>query len=280
LEGLFHHTIPLKYANLNGRIIAAADVSIGDNSAFRYGVGLFETMLVRDGVIRFAQSHWDRLLTGMEQLGFEKPALFSAAHLENEVLKTVKKNGSEQLCRVRLQIYGAGGGLYDRQHNRPLYLIECYALAPEMLLFNENGLVTGIAHGLAKANDALANLKTTNALVYAMAAKVAKTQKWNDALLLNTAGNIIESTIANVFWVKDGYLHTPPLSEGCVAGVMRRHLLETVPGIREEPLREQTLLECDELFLTNAIRGIRWVGQWGDREYGNTLSQRLFTSLR
>lgn len=269
----------MKYANLNGKIIAASDVSIGDNSAFRYGVGLFETMLVRDGVIRFAQSHWHRLFTGLEHLGFEIPALFSATHLEHEVLKTVRKNHLETLCRVRLQIYGAGGGLYDREHNRPLYLIECYALSPELLRFNENGLVAGIAHGLAKANDALANLKTSNALVYAMAAQVAKQQKWNDALLLNTTGNIIESTIANVFWVKDGDLHTPPLSEGCVAGVMRRHLLETVPGIKQEPLTQQILMECDELFLTNAIRSIRWVGQYGDRKYDNTLSHRLFTSL-
>jgi len=269
----------LKYANLNGKIIAASDVSIGDNSAFRYGVGLFETMLVRDGLIRFAQSHWGRLFTGIEHLGFEVPTLFSALQLENEVLKTVKKNHSEQLCRVRLQVFGAGGGLYDREHNRPLYLIECYHLAPETLLFNENGLVTGIAHGLAKANDAIANLKTSNALVYAIAAKMAKQQKWNDALLLNTSGNIIESTIANIFWVKDGSLHTPPLSEGCVGGVMRRHLLETVPGIKQEPLTQQILHGCDELFLTNAIRGIRWVGQYGDRKYGNTLSQRLFTSL-
>lgn len=269
----------MKYSNLNGKIIAEPEVSIGDNSAFRYGVGLFETMLVRDGAIRFAPSHWDRLFTGMKQLGFEIPALFSATQLENEVLKTVKKNQMESLCRVRLQIYGTGGGLYDREHYRPLYLIECYPLTPEMLLINENGLVAGIAHGLAKANDSVAHLKTSNALVYAMAAQVAKRQKWNDALLLNTTGNIIESTIANVFWVKDNKVYTPPISEGCVAGVMRRHLLETFSGIVQEPLTTQMLQACDELFLTNAIRGIRWVGQCGDRKYGNTFSRQLFTSL-
>ena len=269
----------MNYANLNGKIVAAPEASTISNAAFRYGVGLFETMLVREGVVRLAHSHWERLFAGMKQLGFDIQPHFSPQHLSGEVSKTVRKNGWEKLCRVRLQIYGAGGGLHDREHNRPLYLIECYPKTPEKLRLNENGLVTGIAHGLAKANDLLASLKTSNALVYAMAAQDAKQQKWNDALLLNTAGNIIESTIANIFWVKDDRLYTPPLSQGCVAGVMRRHLCETIPGIRQEPLTPEMLAEADEVFLTNAIRGLRWVGKFGDRTYANTFSHRLFTSL-
>ncbi|MBX2904942.1 MAG: aminotransferase class IV [Taibaiella sp.] len=249
------------------------------NAAFRYGMGLFETMLVRDGAIRFAQSHWDRLFAGMTALGFDIPVLFTKDYLEEQVLRTVNRNGLQSLCRVRLQIFGAGGGLYDREHNRPLFLVECYSLSPEILQFNENGLEVGIAHGLAKANDAISNFKTTSALVYAMAAQVAKQQKWNDALILNTAGNIIESTIANIFWVKGSVLSTPLLSEGCVAGVMRRHLLETIPGISEEILTPTVLAEADEVFLANSIRGIRWVGRFGDRKYSNAFSRQLFTSL-
>lgn len=269
----------MKYANLNGKIEAAPQALTFSNAAFRYGVGLFETMLVRNSEIRFARSHWDRLYAGMTELGFEVPALFTSEYLEEQVLKTVNRNGLQSLCRVRLQIFGAGGGLYDREHNRPLFLVECYELSQEMLQFNENGLEVGIAHGLAKANDALSNFKTTNALVYAMAAQVAKQRKWNDALVLNTAGNVIESTIANIFWVKGSELHTPLLSEGCVAGVMRRHLLETVPGIREEVLTPATLSTAEEVFLTNSIRGLRWVGRFGDRKYVNTFSRQLFTSL-
>ena len=269
----------MNYANLNGKIVAAPDVDAVSNAAFRYGMGLFETMLIRDGAIRLAAYHWDRLFAGMLQLGFDVPAHFSPDYLAAEVMKTVRKNGLERLCRVRLQVYGAGGGLYDREHNRPLYVAECYQTGPETLGLNENGLVVGIAHGLAKANDSLASFKTSNALVYAMAARHAQKHKWNDALVLNTAGNIIESTIANIFWVKDGELYTPPLSEGCVAGVMRRHLCEAIPGIRQEPLTPEMLAEADEVFLTNAIRGLRWVGRVANRTYTNAFSRQLFTSL-
>lgn len=260
-------------------MVTSAEAGLANNSAFRYGVGLFETMLLRNGSIRLAKYHWDRLFEGMARLGFEVPAHFSAAYLEDEVLKTVKKNGGEKLCRVRLQVYGAGGGLYDREHNRPLYVVECYQLNPEMLKLNENGLVAGVATGPAKAADSVSDLKTSNALVYAMAAQQAQQNKWNDALVLNTTGNIIESTIANIFWVTEGTIFTPPLSEGCVAGVMRRHLLAQAPEIVQASMTKEALAEADEVLLTNAIRGLRWVGQCGDRNYRNTLNKQLFTSL-
>lgn len=266
----------MTYTNNNGKI--SANVTLSSNAAFRYGVGLFETILVREGAIRLAEYHWQRLFEGMDRLGFERPVLFSPDYLAEQVLKTVRRNGWERLCRVRLQVYGADGGLYDREHYRPLYIIECYPLTLEMTRMNENGLIVGIAEGVAKAPNTLSNLKTSNALVYAMAAQQARHHKWNDALVCNVAGHIIESSIANVFWAKDGVVFTPPLSEGCVAGVMRRHLLRAV-HVQQTPLTAETLKGADEVFLTNAVRGLRWVGQCGERTYGSTISHRLFTSL-
>ena len=112
-----------------------------------------------------------------------------------------------------------------------------------------------------------------------MAARQAKQNKWNDALVLNTAGNIIESAIANIFWVKDGNIYTPPLAEGCVAGVMRRHLLQITPGIAEKPLTIDALSAADEVFLTNAIKGIRWVRYVGEWEYAAAIAQTLSKTL-
>jgi branched-chain amino acid aminotransferase len=137
----------------------------------------------------------------------------------------------------------------------------------------------GIISHLRKANDSLANLKSCNALIYAVAAQEAKTNKWNDALLCNTAGNIIESTIANIFWLKDKQVYTPPLTEGCVAGVMRRHIINSVPVV-EQPLSATTIHNADGVFLTNAIRRIKWVRNIGDATYGSeliaTIHSRIF----
>jgi branched-chain amino acid aminotransferase len=249
-----------------------------DNRAFRYGYGLFETMLVRDGIIQLANYHWERLFAGAKGLSFDMPKLMTVDWLTEEVLRTVKKNGLEKLCRVRLQLYGGNGGILEEQNPKPGYIIECYAINEETTQLNEPGLVLGIADGIIKVVDSLANFKTTNALVYAIAAQQAKANKWNDALVLNSNGNIIESTIANIFWIKDGQVYTPPLSEGCVAGVMRRYIMERVP-VTETILTTETLYVADELFLTNAIRRIKWVSKIADKTYSKNKIIEMYTAL-
>jgi branched-chain amino acid aminotransferase len=259
----------LNFINLNGKLLLAAEAAPSvDNGAFRYGYGLFETMLVADNAIRLKAYHWERLFAGMEQLYFEVPPLMTAAWLEEQVLRTVKKNKLEKLCRVRLQVFAAGGGLYSVEKNQPGFIIECFALEPAAIRLNENGLTIGIATGLNKAIDTLSNLKSCNALIYAIAAKQARENKWNDALVYNCLGNLIESTIANVFWIKNKVIYTPPLADGCIAGVMRRHLMQKTLVV-EKSLSVDVLLSADEVFLTNAIRNIRWVGQINQQAYTN-----------
>lgn len=269
----------LRYLNINGKITDNATLP-ADNSAFRYGVGIFETMLAVNGNIRLWQYHWERLSVGLSAIGLIAPALFTADYMQEQILRTVHKNNPGNICRVRLQLFGGSGGIFGPDDNKPNFIIECYSLTPDILELNTNGLVLGIADGISKSADKLANLKSSNALIYAVAAQHAKTNKWNDALIPNTNGNIIESSIANIFWIKDGSVLTPPLSDGCVAGVMRRHLLAVLPDIAEQPLTPGDLFAADEVFLTNAIRGIRWVGNIESATYHNNHTKQLFTIIR
>ena len=250
-----------------------------DNGSFRYGYGLFETMLLRNGRIRLAQYHWERLFASMQTLSFEPPPLMTPAKLEGEVLRTASKNGLSSLCRVRLQVFAAGGGMYGLESTAPGYVIECFPLPEEMIALNENGLVAGMAKGLRKSADLLSPLKSANALIYALAARQAKTNKWNDALIYNTEGHIIESTLANIFWEKNGTIYTPPLADGCVAGVMRRHLLAKVPGIQERSLTTEILAEAKAVFLTNAIRTVRWISDIAGNNYQRSLAAQVYNVL-
>ena len=260
----------MKYINLNGQITIIADAIIPvDNGAFRYGYGLYETLLVQNGTIRFKEYHWDRLFAGLKQLYFDIPPLMTPRWLEEEVLCLVKKNQAEKLCRVRLQMFAGPGGLYSAENNQPGFIIECLPLDNEIIKINENGLIVGIATDLSKSMDSLSNLKSCNALLYAMGARQARANKWNDALITNTEGNVIESMLANIFWIKKNILYTPPLSDGCVAGVMRRHIIESIGTVKEKSLSVDELLNADEVFLTNAIKKIRWVATIQDKSYGN-----------
>ncbi|MGN6569683.1 MAG: aminotransferase class IV [Flavipsychrobacter sp.] len=269
----------MNYINLNGHITPAQQATFHpDNRAFRYAYGLFETMLLQDGEIQLKHYHWERLFAGLQHLYFSIPALFTPQLLEDEILKTVKKNKLEKLCRIRLQVYAGSGGMFDAADQKPYYIIECFPLQPDTLLLNENGLQLCIATGLQKSADSLANLKSCNALIYAMAAQQAKQQRCNDALLCNTSGNIIESTIANIFWVKDDIIYTPPLSEGCIAGTMRRYILSHCE-VNQSPLTVESLLTAQEVFLTNAIRRIKWVAGISNATYTKSFTNKLFSSL-
>jgi len=108
-------------------------------------------------------------------------------------------------------------------------------------------------------------------MIYVAAARQAQENKWNDSLILNTSGHVIESTIANIFWIKDGQIFTPPLTEGCVAGIMRRYLLYFLPSIQipviTRLLTIEELATADEILLTNAIRKLKWVSRLGNKSY-------------
>jgi len=266
----------LTYTNINGKIIPSSEAAIPvDNGAFRYGYGLFETMLVQDGAIKLGQYHWERLFAGLKQLYFEITALMTAERLEQEVLKLVKKNKLEHLCRVRLQVYAGGGGLYGDGAQHAAYVIECFPLESDTLILNENGLVVGIAEGIRKSADGYSNLKSCNAMVYAIGARQAKANQWNDALICNNSGNIIESTIANIFWIKNEEIFTPSLEDGCVAGVMRRHVMDMMKEVTCTKLSKEILLQADEVFLTNAIKKVRWVGTFENRKYSNKMTTKI-----
>ncbi len=267
----------MHYINYNGQLMAVGDISIPSGShMLRYGFGLFETMLVRDGVIVRAAYHWERLFAGMRQLQFGAHP-FTPQQLTAEVLRCAQRNGMERFARVRLQVYAGTGGFPEGIGQSPGFFIACQAPDPHILTWHEPGLVMGIAEGLYKSNDTLANLKTTGMIRYIMAAQQARHHNWDDAFVLNTQGHIIESTIANVFWIKDGAVYTPPLSEGCIAGVMRRSIMDT-PGITvtEQPLTRSLLHTADEVFLTNAIRGVRWVRSCGGNTYVSHKTREIY----
>lgn len=272
------------FVNINGKLIVSNDAALpADNRAFRYGDGLFETLLLRNGQIDLEHYHWNRLFAGLAQLRFRIPGTWSPSFFSAEIIKTVAKNNLGQLARIRLQVWQGTGGLYEGNTVNAGFIIECFPVTENIIRLNENGLVAGIAPGLIKSNDSLANLKSTNAQIYAAAARMAQEHKWNDALIVNHRGHIIESTIANIFWFRNGELFTPPLTEGCVAGTQRQYLLDHLPTLQLpvslKALTTEELLGADEIFLTNAIRKIKWVREIGPKSYECTLTSKLHSLL-
>jgi branched-chain amino acid aminotransferase len=113
-----------------------------------------------------------------------------------------------------------------------------------------------------------------------MATFFARKNNIDEVILLNAYNHICESAIANIFMIKGNTVFTPPLTEGCVEGTIRRFLLEKkIIGsliIEEKILWEKDLLTADELFFTNSIQPLRWVKKISEKEYGNEKVKEIF----
>lgn len=254
-----------------------------DNRSFRYGDGLFETLRCKTENIQLADFHFDRLFSGMQLLGFEPPSFFTRNYLAEKVQQLLHRNGHSQLARVRLTVFRGDGGPFDAVSGYPHLLIQSWALSAGTKKINENGLVLGIHQLTKKPIDQLANCKTNNYLSPLMAARAAKKNHWNDAVILNTADRVCETTIANIFLFNNDLLITPALTEAPVAGTMRRHILQQarhlqIP-IEERAVTVAELLEAEEVFICNAIQGIRWVASLENKNFVHSKTSALFQQL-
>jgi branched-chain amino acid aminotransferase len=270
------------FVNYNGECFPAGIPLItADNRGFRYGDGLFETMLLANGHIRLEAFHFDRLFSGVHFLQYEAPPGFTREDLAQQVRELCQKNDIPGLARVRLVVFRGEGGLSDLSPF-PNYIIQAVPLSSS-IGFNETGLDIGIFPDGQKACDSLSNLKSNNYLLYALAALHARKHGFDDNLVLNTHGRIADTTIANLFYIRSGEFYTPPLSEGGVDGVMRRYLLDALPRqgfrVHQLPVDLPDLAAADEVFLTNALKGINWVRSLQGMTYGCNLSSAVYNLL-
>ncbi len=271
------------FISLNGKITPADQpVLQASNRGYRYGDGLFETLKLDKGVILLEDLHFKRLLKGLQLLKFELPKLFSTGKLAEDILHLADKNQVRELGRVRLSVFRGNGGLYDDDRNLQ-YLIECWPLAYSFSRLNENGLVIGIYPDACKQVDMVYGLKSASFLPYAMASVFARQNTLKDCLLLNTQGQIADSTIANLFIVKEDHYITPGPEQGAVDGVMRKYLVREMRAagysIEEGPVSLEKLAAADEVFLTNAIHGIKWVRQFRDSDYSNSRTAEIYSRI-
>ena len=251
-----------------------------DNRSFRYGDGFFETMKWVKGRVQLEHFHMERLFHSLEVLKFKAPAYFTIGYIREALQKLVEKNQHHQLARIRITIFRGEGGIYDPQNHFPHLLIQTWTLNPSNNQLNENGLDIGVFTPAIKSADHFSGIKSNNYLPYVMAAIWAKEEHLNDAVLLNARGHIADATIANIFIIKNGLIKTPPIGDGPVAGVMRRFVIEQLRKheyeVEEGSITPQELAEASEVFLTNAIYGMRWVKQLGESHYANDLVPVLF----
>ncbi|TND08440.1 MAG: branched-chain amino acid aminotransferase [Bacteroidetes bacterium] len=271
---------PELFVIYNGTVLPANEpVLTVSCRAFRYGDGLFETIRVAKGRVCFMRRHLSRLTASMRMLKMDIPANFTEQFFTEQVSKAVHQNGCPRSARVRLSVFRNDGGLYMPATNEVSWLIEAYPLEEDDYAFPDTGLTVDIYQDYRKPLHRLSNIKSMNALLYVLGAEHARQQKIDDCVLINQLMNVVETTSSNLFAVKNGVLYTCPVNEGCVEGVMRSVIMEIAAekriAVYEVPMPMSVMFNSDEVFLTNAVKGVQWVASYKTKRYFNDTARKL-----
>lgn len=274
----------MNFINFNGNIYPAEqEVLTVANRGYRYGDGLFESMRILKGKLQFAELHAERLQRGLAALKMEGSALFTADFLREKANELLSRNQYGENARLRLTVYREGEGLYSPESNKTGFSLEMTKSNESYYLNNSRGLIVDVYDEITKPVNFLSNHKTCNSLPFVMAGLHRKQQSLDEVFILNQYGFLCEAMSSNVFVLFNKQLYTPALSEGCIAGVMRTVVMEIAEEfglpVIEAQINPDILNEADEVFLTNASRGIQWVMGFNNKRYFNKLSKELLDLL-
>jgi len=274
----------VEYINFNGSILPADQLIFkANNRGFRYGDGLFESMRYIKGKLKFPEMHIDRIQKGMKLLRFDNCSLIDAWFIREKVEELVRRNRTGADARIRLTVFRDSEGLYSPVSNKFGYVLEIQKLDESQYVLNKKGLIIDVYDEIPKPVNALSNLKTCNAMIYVLAGIYKNQNALDEVLILNHHGFLCESMSSNVFVVYDRKLYTPSLNEGCIAGVMRQVVMrlakENDIELIEAQINPDILNEADEVFLTNAGKGIQWVMGYNNKRYFNEVSRFLNEKL-
>jgi branched-chain amino acid aminotransferase len=188
-----------------------------------------------------------RLETGCDLLGLEYPG---TTCLVSEIHKLLFNFNGQGLARLKLVVFRQGAGNYIPATHKSDYYLQISALkfvsdAPVKALIIETPL---------KLAGPLSAVKSMSALGYVYAGFMAKKFGVGEAIILNQWGRVCEGIHGNIFWMQDGKWFTPPLSEGCIAGVMRDYIMAHEP-VLEKPCDLSELRSSEAIYFSNVLRG-------------------------
>lgn len=272
--------------NFNGTLHESSSNLLSiENRGYAYGDALFETIKVVHGKILFWEDHYFRLMASMRILRMEIPMSFTMEFIESEILKTIEANQLlRSTARVRMNVHRVEGGKYTPTSNDISYNILAEPLDSDFYSVNTAPYTVELFKDFYVAPGLLSTLKSNNKNINILGSIFAKENNFDNCLLLNTDKKVVEALNGNLFIVKDRIIKTPPLSDGCLKGIMRKQMIELVEKLDGYVLEEDSispfeLQKADELFITNAIVGIQPITRYRKKEFTVEVSQLLIKNL-
>ncbi|MBZ9626860.1 aminotransferase class IV [Psychroflexus sp. CAK57W] len=271
---------------INGEIKSIEHSSLNlNNRGYNYGDGLFETLRVINSKIMFWESHYFRLMSSMRILRMTIPMEFSPEYLEEKIIELIKANDLEKASvRVKINIHRNEGGFYTPEDNSIGFIISTKSLDEAFFTLNDQAYEVELFKDHYIQSGMLSTIKSNNKLVNILAGIYAKENDFDNCFLINEKKSVLEVTNGNIFMLKGDEIKTPPLSDGCLNGIIRKQLIEILKKSEDYTLKEESispfeLQKADEIFYTNAIQGIQSISKYRKKRYTNTLAKSLIGKL-
>ncbi|WP_395055026.1 aminotransferase class IV [Flavobacterium sp.] len=270
--------------NYNGEILNSETTLSNSNRAFLYGDGIFETLKIVNDKILFLEDHYFRLMASMRIVRMQIPATFTMEFLENEILILVNQLKIQESARIRFTVFRNDGGFYLPKTRSVSYIIQASPLENKEYQFSNSNYEVDLYKDFFISKQLLSTIKTTNKMIHITGSIFADENGFQNCLLLNNEKSIVEALNGNLFMLLQNKLITPPISEGCLNGIIRKQIIQIAKKIEnleviEEIISPFDLQKADELFITNVISGIQSITKYRKKEYGNNLAKGLLGKL-
>jgi 4-amino-4-deoxychorismate lyase len=262
-------TQDMKFCLVNGIPQSQIDIQ---NRGLAYGDGLFTTAKILNGKIQYLASHLHRLCLGCEKLGLVVPNKIDLS----EQLTTVAQKYSLAVLKVIITA-GNGGRGYARSvtsHNDVIIMVHDFPKHYDELAIN--GVTLGESNQQIGINPMLSGLKHLNRLEQVLLRQELSQSKYDDLIVSNVNGDVIEATSANLFFWHNERLCTPDITNSGVNGIMRLRILQSYPDTVIKKVTLADLNNSQAMFICNCVMGVMPVNRYN----GNILSIKLPLSVR
>ena len=255
------------------------------SSAMLYGRGVFTTVAIYNGNPFLWADHWRRLKDHAKRLDVDCTGLN-----QNNVGEAVRKLGAVNEVksgRARVILLARSGRDVWKTKKAGTLKTDLLIMTGEAQKIPPTGMSLAVSPYRFNTLSPLAGIRSLNYLEQVLSWEEAQAREFDEAVMLNERGEIVSATMANIFWVKDGTLHTPTLSTGAIAGVTRATVID-LAGKQFIPIIEgvyelSDLVDADEIFLTSSSLGVALVTTFDFRQYSvcaTNIGVRLSDALK
>ena len=268
--------------NFNGELLNEDDKILdAKNRGLQLGDAVFEELRVVTGDVIFLEEHYLRLMSSMRLLRMEIPMNFTMEFMEEEILKTVSNVDLKQTKRVKFTVFRNNDVLAN---NSISYIITTSILPNPFYILEEEDYEIELFKDFYKNSSMLSNLDTNNKILNVVGGIYAQENDYQDCILLNETKQVVETLKGNIFLVNKNVIKTPPLSDGCLNGILRKKLMDIIIKLEDYELQELSispfeLQKADELFAVNSIEGIISITKYRKKYFTNSIAKKLIGKL-